>query len=196
MIVDALVEGPTDEAVARRLIHHCKHEFGVAFGKHGLSFMRAKIAGFNVRARYGNPILALVDAMDTGAPCPPEILSTWLPDRSPKFLLRAVVPELESWLIADCAGLAALLGISAALVPTEPERLADPKQTLVNQARRSRHTRVRAALVPPAGSSHPVGPGYVSRLEEFVLQRWDISSAAERSESLRRCIQRLRELEP
>jgi hypothetical protein len=196
MIVDALVEGPPDAAVARQLIRYCGHEFGIAFGQQGLGFIRAKIAGFNVRARYGNPILALVDAMDTGARCPPEIIAIWLPERSPRFLLRAIVPELESWLIADCAGLAALLGISAALIPTEPERLADPKQTLVNLARRSRHTRVRQALVPPAGSSHPVGPGYVGHLEEFILQRWDISSAAERSESLRRCIQRLRELEP
>jgi hypothetical protein len=196
MIVDALVEGPPDAAVARQLIRHCGHEFGVAFGKQGLGFIRAKIAGFNVRARYGNPILALVDAMDTGARCPPEILAAWLPERSPKLLLRAVVPELESWLIADRAGLAAWLGIAVATIPPEPERLSDPKQALVNLARRSRHARLREALAPPQGSSHSVGPGYASLIEEFVLRRWNITGATERADSLRRCIQRLRELEP
>jgi hypothetical protein len=86
-------------------------------------------------------------------------------------LLRAVVPELESWLIADRAGLAVWLGIAVATIPPEPERLTDPKQALVNLARRSRHARLREALAPPQGSSHSVGPGYASLIEEFVLLR-------------------------
>ena len=33
MIVDALVEGLLDEAVAIRLIAYCQHQFGTAYGK-------------------------------------------------------------------------------------------------------------------------------------------------------------------
>jgi hypothetical protein len=40
MMVDALVEGPTDEAVTKRLIAYCRHEFGVAYGKQGQAYLK------------------------------------------------------------------------------------------------------------------------------------------------------------
>jgi hypothetical protein len=81
-------------------------------------------------------MLMLVDFMDTGLECPPEVPVAWLPDRCSKMLLRAVVREIESWLLADASGISRFLGVSVSLVPRDPESLKDPKQSLVNLARR------------------------------------------------------------
>jgi len=194
MIVDALIEGTLDEAVAARLIDYCRHQFGAAYGKKGWRYLRDKAAGFNVRARYGNPILMLVDFMDTGLNCPPEVPAAWLPDRCNKMLLRTVVREIESWFLADREGMARFLGVSAALIPRNPENLDDPKQTLVNLARRSRKRELRDAMLPQPNVSSAVGPGYNVVLEKFVAQYWNIDVALQRAHSLQRCVIRLGEL--
>lgn len=194
MIIDILVEGPTDEAAAKKIIAACNHEFGTAYGKKGQAYLRLKAAGFNVRAKYGNPILTLVDFMDTGLDCPPEVPPNWLPERSEKMLVRVVVHELESWLLADAVGIARFLGISQTVIPRNPEVLTDPKQAFVNFARRSRRRKLRDAIVPPPNVSSVVGPGYVASIEEFVAHYWNVDAALERSTSLQRCVTRLKEL--
>ena len=194
MIIDTLVEGPTDEAVARKLIATCGHEFGTGYGKQGHNYLRQKASGFNTLAKYGNPILMLVDFIDTEFECPPEVLPEWLPSRNDKMLLRVVVRELESWLLADVKGLANFFGISEARIPRNPENLPDPKQVLVNLARRSRRRVIRDALVPHPNISAVVGPGYAAAIEEFVSRHWAIEAASERASSLERCVARLGEL--
>lgn len=191
LVVDTLVEGLLDESVARKLITHCGHTPGDGFGKNGIDYLRMKAGGFNVRAAYGNSILLLVDFMDTGFDCPPAVPATWLAARSERLLLRVVVPEIESWLLADREGMAAFLGISLALLPDAPETLPDPKQTLVNLARRSRRRDVKAALVPAEGISAVVGPEYLAALQEFVGDSWDVEQAQMNSASLKRTVTRL-----
>ncbi|MEI2691052.1 MAG: hypothetical protein V9H69_15610 [Anaerolineae bacterium] len=193
MVIDILVEGPLDEAVARRLIRHTGHEAGTTFGKRGVSYLHQKIPGFNARARYGHPILLLVDFMDTNLDCPPAVPSTWLPDRDQRLLLRVVVNEIESWLLADHRGIAGFLGVSNTLVPTDPEHLADPKQTLVNLARRSRRRTVQA-LIPASGITASVGRSYVDEMRTFVMDYWNVNDARQRASSLDRCVLRLKEL--
>lgn len=194
MVIDALVEGPTNEAVARKIIAACRHEFGTAYGKKGQSYLRQKAAGFNERAKYGNPILTLIDFMDTGLDWPPEVPVNWLPNRTEKMLLRVVVRELESWLLADSEGIARFLGISRSLIPRDPENLPNPKQALVNLARHCRRSFLRDALVPPPNVPSIVGPGYVSAIEEFVERYWNCEAAKVRSASLEKYLSRLKEL--
>ena len=193
MIVDALVEGPSDESVARKLITFAGHECGTIYGKRGWPYLREKASGFNIRARYGNPILMLVDFMDTGSGCPPAVGSTWLPNPCDKMLLRVVVRELESWLLADATGLAHFFGISNTIIPRNPEEIVDPKQTLINLARRSRR-RVCQAIVPAPGVSASIGPGYVAAIDQFVTEHWNVQTALLRSPSLHRCLLRLQKL--
>lgn len=191
LIVDTLVEGLLDEAVARRIIEHCGHKPGNGYGKNGVDYLRLKAPGFNVRAAYGNTILVLVDFMDTKLGCPPAVPVAWLPARSEQMLLRVVVPEIESWLLADSDGMAAFLGVSPALIPTLPETLTNPKQTLVNLARRSRRRSVKAAMVPAEGVSAVVGSEYVAALQEFVGDSWDVEQSQMNALSLRRTVMRL-----
>ncbi|MDW8317841.1 MAG: hypothetical protein RMN53_08365 [Anaerolineae bacterium] len=194
MIVDMLVEGDLDEAVARRLILLTGHQPGVVFGKQGVSYIQRSLRAFDQRARYGNPVLALVDFLDTHLSCPPELPALWLPARSSRFLLRAVVNEMESWLLADRRGIAQLLGLSVALIPQQPEQLTDPKQTLINLARRSPRRKLRNAMVPPPGVTAAVGPGYTGVMIEFVTKRWSVEGARRLAPSLDRCCHRLAEL--
>lgn len=194
MIVDALIDGPSDEAVARRLIGYCGLEFGTAYGKRGCGYLRAKAGAFNKRATYADPILMLVDFMDTGLRCPPEVPRCWVPNRCGRMLVRVAVREVESWLLADGQGVARYLRISEALIPRAPEQLPDPKQALVNLARRSHRKGLRDAMVPPPKLSSLVGPGYTWAIDEFVTGHWNIEAAIKRSPSLMRCVTRLGEL--
>ena len=189
-IINTLVEGDLDEAAALRLVRATHHTPGVCFGKRGCGYIRNKIQGFNQASRSIH-CLTLVDFMDTRLACPPEVVAEWLPHRQTRMLFRVVVPELESWLIADRRNLADFLRVDLALVPGTPELLLDPKRELVNIARRSRRKTIRSALVPDIGSTAQVGKLYVSEMKRFIETEWDIQSARASAPSLHRCLSAL-----
>ncbi len=110
------------------------------------------------------------------------------------MLLRAVVRELESWLLADRNGIAEYLKIPMSGVPENPESLSDPKATLIHLARKSRSSRIREGLVPAQGSSATVGRGYASEIIHFIRESWDINMVRMKASSLDHCIRRLESL--
>jgi len=112
------------------------------------------------------------------------------------MLLRIAVRTIESWLLADRERIAEFLSIDSSLVPLNPEADPSPKRTLVDLARRSRNSKVRRDLVPRPGSGREEGSLYTYRIAEYVELLWDPEAAAQRSDSLRRCRERLRELVP
>jgi hypothetical protein len=191
MNFDLLVEGPTDEALGRRLLAATGHTSGVCFGRRGCSFIQQKIQGYAQRPRYGSPLLAMVDFMDFEYDCPPSLAAGLLPNKPQLMILSVVVRELESWILADKQGIADFLHVSVALVPGNPETLPDPKQSLISLARRSRRSHIREAFVPEQGTSGVIGPGYVLELQKFVGHFWDFNNARTASPSLDRCLTRL-----
>lgn len=193
MIVNMLVEGVVDEAVARRLIAHCGHESGIAYGKRGWRYIEQRVASFNA-AVGSQPLLTLVDLMDTGIGCAPKVVATWLPHRRPNSVLRVVVREIESWVLADRRAVAAFLDVALQKVPLRPEALTDPKRSLVNLARHSRTRAIREALVPRANYAASEGPLYSSELCRFIATVWSPDAAATCSASLAKCVRRLNEL--
>lgn len=188
-----LVEGNLDESAGRRVAEKAGFSVSVTYGRRGIGYIRTKIAGFN-RAASAQPILALADLMDTGMDCPPEVVEAWLPHRNEMMLLRVVVREIESWLLADRPNLAEFLKIPAEKIPLAPEELSDPKETLINLARKSRSASIRRTLVPAEGSTAREGPGYTSEMERFVRSRWDLEAAQEHAPSLERCLRSLKAL--
>ena len=106
---------------------------------------------------------------------------------------RLAVHAAESWLLADAANLAAFLGVSIARLPGDPDRLPDPKGTLVALACHSRKRIVREDMVPRRGSRTRVGPGYASRIMEFAGNDWQPKTAARNSASLAGCLAALRQ---
>ena len=185
------VEGSLDEAVVRRLASEAGLALDEVHGKNGKGRIEQRLLGYNKAARY-TPWLVLVDL--DAEECAPSLRSRWLPKPAPLMCFRVVVRSIESWLLADPPGIAKFLSIDPARVPPVPEMEIAPKRTLVELARQSRNPQIRRDLAPSPGSGREVGPAYSSRMVDFVERHWRPEIAAERSDSLRRCRLRLREL--
>ncbi|MBL8187861.1 MAG: DUF4276 family protein [Acidobacteria bacterium] len=192
-VIHMIVEGVLDEAVANRIIVETDHTPGPCYPKKGFTYIKDKIKDFNKSAVSIN-YLALVDFMDTGLPCPGAVIATWLPNRQPRMLLRVVVREIESWLLADRENIANFLQIALSKIPDRPEELEDPKQALINLARTSKSKRIRTALVPEEGSTASEGRLYTSELSQFVNKQWNPANARQNAPSLERCCRRLQTL--
>jgi hypothetical protein len=82
------------------------------------------------------------------------------------------------------------------VIPLQPDQIADPKQSLVNLARRSRRRTLRESIVPRKGSTAVQGPDYNGCLGDFVRNHWNSNAALERSPSLDRAWRRLMVFEP
>ena len=181
MIMHLLAEGHMEEAVAARLFSFCGHELGRVYGRRGFMYIREKAAQFSHLATQDSGVLVLTDFRDTGAMCFTAALQQYiwrsLPDPPGTFLCRFAVNELESWLLADRAGLAKFLGIAAAKMPHQPERDNFPKKTLAALARGSRKNIIRDGIAPPLGHGGAVGPGYMPLMREFVTEFWNIEAA-------------------
>jgi len=184
------VEGLVDEAVLMRLMAHVGATPSAVYGKRGKPYIRQQLAGYNNAARFSSWIV-LVD-LNAEAECAPVLVETWLPDPAPHMCFRVAVHKIEAWILADAERLSRFLSVSPALIPTKPDAEPDPKRTLVEVARKSRRRAICQDMVPRPGSGRAVGPAYSSRLIEFALDEaegWRPEIAAQRSDSLRRCIE-------
>jgi hypothetical protein len=184
----AACEGVLDEAVLRRLARASGVELGSVFIQGGKASLDAKLPSFQ-SASKAVAWLVLRD-LDRDAICAPELVSRLVKNPTKAFRLHIAVRSLESWLIADSGGIARLLKVSAKLVPSVPDDLADPKAGLLEIARRSRSGRVRKEFLPEPGGAR-VGPAYTARLLEFVGGEWDPHQASLRSPSLRSLVKYL-----
>lgn len=185
--ISVLVEGTLDAVVAEKIITTSGDTLGTVYGQEGIDYIEKKIQGFNDLAQ-GIPILALVDLMDLESDCPAKIIQDWLPHRHEQMLLRVVVREIESWILADRTNVARFLGIRKSLVPHHPEDLADPKESLVELARASRHAGIRNDIVPNDPTVNDEGKAYTTRVGRFVRNQWDLTAAMETASSLHRCV--------
>lgn len=191
LVVTSAVEGMVDESVILRLIREAGWEPGPVYGKKGKDAIRLKIGGYN-NAAQRSPWLVLVD-LDDAAPCAPPLHASWLPAPAPLMRFRIAVRAVEAWLIADRERFARFLGVRQGALPHDPDAVDDPKQLVVDLARQSSRSDVRADLVPRAGSGRKVGQAYASRMIEFAESRWRPPLAAQASDSLSRCRSRLAE---
>jgi len=192
VVINAAVEGIVDEAVVRKLIECVGAIPGDVYGKNGKEYIRQRIRGYNNAARH-SPWIVVVD-LDRNADCAPRLRAEWLPDPARLLCFRIAVRAVESWLLADRQHIAAFLRVARRQIPDDPEGLSDPKQIMVNLARRSRSREIREDMVPRTGSGRSVGPAYSSRLIEFAVNQWRPKLAATQSNSLQRAIDCLRRL--
>lgn len=175
----------------RRLITSSRRDFTIErlINTRGSGSLKAGINKYR-SASHVVPHVVLTD-LDRYQ-CPPALLNGWgSVNRTPKFMFRIAVREVEAWLLADREGIAEFLCIPVSKVPRDPEREIDPKRSLVNLARRSRKRRLTEELVPSAGSVAPIGPLYNVRMTEFVNGTWDINRAKINADSLSRTVERL-----
>ena len=189
--IAAAVEGVTDEAVVERIIDHAGGQVGTVYGKNGKDRLRLRIAGYNNAALHA-PWIVLVDLDSEN--CAAQVREEWLPHPAPLLCFRVAVRAVEAWLMADAETIARYLDVPLGHVPGAPESLRDPKEAMVNLARRSRRKNMREYMVPGERSGRSVGPAYTGCLIDYAATAWRPEVAARRSESLRRAIACLRRL--
>lgn len=182
-----LVEGNLDETVAKKIITTAGGTPGTVHGHKGAPYIEKKINGFNQYAQ-GIPILTLVDLMDVDPECPPEAVRKWLPHRHDQMLLRFVVREIESWILADRISVSRFLGVRKSKIPHHPEELDDPKAALIKCARSSNRKGLKKDLIPDDPTVRAEGPAYTNRMERFVRNQWKLEAAMQNADSLRRCV--------
>lgn len=189
-VICPLVEGYVDDAVASRLLEFTGHQMGTVYGLKGSGYIRRTVGGFN-RAAKGINYLTLIDLMDSGIACAPDVVRDWVPHRKRGMIFRVVVREIESWILADRFGIAAFLSVAEHRVPLNPENEPDPKLALVNLARRSRRKTLKNAIIPENGMSGVTGRLYTTEVRRFVFDHWSVPNAMMNAPSLRKCVERL-----
>lgn len=192
VVISGAVEGLVDEVVLTRVVDEAGGQVGPIYGRNGKPHLRRVLAGYNNAARF-SPWLVLVD-LDQDAECAPPFVAACLPTPAPLMRLRVAVRAVEAWLLADRERLAGFLRVPAARLPLDPDAVPNPKRLLVDLAHGSRRRDIRQDMVPRPGSGRPVGPAYASRLIEFAATAWRPDVAAQRSDSFRRCRDRIAEM--
>lgn len=186
------VEGITDEAVASRLVRYAGAEPAAVYGKRGKTNLKQQLRGYLNAARH-QPWFILVD-LDRDADCAPPLCQAWLPQPPPRLCLRVAVRAIEAWLMADAEQLAKFLAVRKSAIPSQPESVENPKEVMVDLARKSRIREIQQDMVPHEGSGRRIGPAYASRLIEFAQEKWRPEVAAARADSLARAIRALSKL--
>jgi hypothetical protein len=187
--ISVVIEGSSDEGIAEAILRRCGARSAVILGRRGKSDVLKRLPNFNATAVH-MPWFVLVD-LDHDYSCPVTARQAWLPSASAMMCFRIAVREIEAWLLADFEAAAGFLAVPLSRMPADPESLDDPKQTLINLARKSRKRQVRDGLVPRQGSSASVGPTYVSDVRDFAREQWRPEIAAANAPSLDRCLTRL-----
>lgn len=189
------VEDDLSEAVLRAILLQSERNFFIdtCLKKQGYGYLKKIITGLNSAAK-GMPYLVLTD-LDS-AECPLALISTWLSQpKHPNLILRVAVREVEAWLLAHREAWAKFLSISIDLIPDNVDEIADPKEFLINLARRSNKGSLRKAIVPDKDSTAKIGKDYNGQLIQFVNRDWKINIAKEHSPSLARTIKTIMNFE-
>src|SRR5579863_5295570 len=123
--INILVEGRTDEPVARRLLSHLGLQVDTVYGKRGKAHLLERLPNYNQAARF-SPWFVVVD-LDGDTRCASQFVAQCLPDPAKGMLLRVAVQTVESWLMADRESLARFLAVSAARLPYNTDLELNPK---------------------------------------------------------------------
>ena len=189
------VEDDLSEAVLRKVLKGLNSSFEVTnvFKKGGFGYLRNKIEGFNRAAASTVPFLVLTD-LDY-AICPTKLINDWLKSpMHPNLIFRVAVKEIESWVLADRESFAKYLGIDKSKIPNETDSLESPKKKIFSLVENCPKRDIRKAILPFEGAK--IGPDYNGELIQFVYKSWNMHSASENSQSLRRIIQKLNSFHP
>jgi len=149
----------------------------------GSGYIKKNISEYNRTAKTV-PVLVLID-LDSKECAPTLIEKEYLPfhRHNPKLLFRVAVREVESWVLADRDSFVKFLGIEGTSIQVKVDEIDDPKEYLINLARRSNKRELREAIVPRKGSGVDHGPDYNDSLMRFVRECWDIEEAMRNSPS-------------
>ncbi|QHN17022.1 hypothetical protein GII30_08330 [Gordonia amarae] len=188
MMVNIAVEGESDREAAKSVViaaGRTVDRVAVAGGKTRLD---PKIPKYNAAAKRQSWVVF----RDSDGTCPvqlrEQLLSTLTSAQSKRFSLRIAHNMTEAWLMADNTGFAEFFHVRIGKIPVDVENLPHAKRTLLDLCRKSPRA-IRDGVVTSDGLT---GPEYVSRINRFAKDHWDVSAAATRSGSLQRAIAAIR----
>ena len=155
----------------------------------GFGAMKRDLCAYNSAAR-SRPYIVLTDLDNTV--CPSALIEDWFRGihRQSGLLFHVAIREVESWVLADRQSVANLLRVQANLIPSDPDALPDPKQTIISLAKRPKRKDARQALIPIGNAKQ--GPDYNNFLGDFVSSSWQVPVAETLSPSLARAVARIR----
>lgn len=187
-------EDALSEAIALRLVAEVASPDWIThtLRRGGFGYLRSRMSSW--RAMAEQQIMLVLTDLDQAA-CPVALRSEWAgPKPLPApLLLRIAVREVEAWALADHEAMRALLGARAGALPPQPDDLPDPKQALLKLSKRAPKALRDDLLRVEEGGRLLQGLGYNARLIVWTRTQWSPQRAAERSPSLARTRQRLRE---
>jgi len=175
--INLAVEDALSEAIARKILSQSGqlYEVGVCYNRGGAGYLKKMIKPFNHAAK-GIPYFVLTDLDQVE--CPPVLIADWLPNpRHHNLLFRVAVREVEAWVLAHRNAIAKFLSIREELIPQNVDEIIDPKQFLVNLARKSRNRNIRESIVPVPKSTAQVGRDYNGQMVYFVEKYWQLLEA-------------------
>ena len=185
-------EDVLSELVAATLVKEVGFKTTRNLRQGGFGYLKSNIAKFCNLARTC-PVVLFAD-LDRKT-CPPRLIEEWMGRNAapPNLVIRVVVREIESWLLADHVAMRGLLGARAGALPRDPDTLADPKRALLGLAAGASR-RVREELLADNGAVASQGIGYNALLGKLIRDDWNSDRAAQLSPSLAKARVRLREL--
>ena len=168
-------EGVSDIRAVERILEICGLQAGTRHNCRGKSTLDSRLAGFLSAAQHSHWII--LRDLDNDATCAPEFIAGRSLRVPPRASLRLAIRSVESWLFADREGLSSWLRVKSATIPSNPEAVLNPKQTLVQIAARSSSKLIRQRLAARPEDGAMVGPEYGAALYEFIDQHWDVAGA-------------------
>ena len=187
-------EDELSEAMGKRLLKEAGYDLEPSpmLRRNGFGYLRSKMDSWCEMAAR-KPVILLTD-LDMAA-CPIALRDNWIGARKApeNLVLRIVVREIESWVLADHDALRTLIG-NRGVLPPDPDALADPKQYFLRLIAKQAPRRIREDLVAEKGAIASQGIGYNAHLGEWVRTTWSPARAALRSQSLHRARLRISEL--
>jgi hypothetical protein len=194
--ISIAVEDQLSDAVVRKILSFSNPSFcvGQSYYRNGKGYLKKGIKGFNSAAKW-TPYFVLTD-LDNEV-CPRELIDEWLPNGvHHNLIFRVAVKEVESWIMADRKSFADFLGIRQNLVPSNLDTIYNPKEKLIELAKRSRYVSLREEIVPPKHSERKIGPNYNGSLIAYINEKWQPDYAAKNSISLSRALNTLKSFQP
>jgi hypothetical protein len=184
--INLLVEGATDEMVAKKLLSYIGLELGTCYGRQGKGYIEKNIRGFANAAVKPYPTLCLIDLDDH--PCPVTYRDHLLNNYNKEaFTLRIAVRCVESWLLADYKTTSQFFNIPIKQLPDPVEACLNPKTELISLVKRFSNRELQKDIVPAENSFARQGPAYVDQISRY-LNVWNINEARKNSPSLERTI--------
>lgn len=136
------------------------------------------------------PYVIFRDLDQDGEGCPVTLraeLVEHIPGESLDLLIRIVDQCIESWMLADRRGIAEFCGVSPARVKIPASH---HKSYLLSMFREAK----LKDAVAHVDNELDFGPAYELHVQRFMKTAWNVERAADDSPSLRRALQRLRDL--